>query len=205
MEAVFLLSFLFLVGFLGYFSLFLLFRNKIFTVDSSSRSPTILVLGAGLENDGKPSDILKDRLLTTIELIRNTHPDQVILSGSQTYKSGSESEAMFNFVSNRIYCINMIICDNFGKSTYDSIKNMLNGSIAEPVTIISQRFHLTRALLISKILGLKCTGVAANNYKFSLLNNSYWYVREIFATPFNVGKIIFDKLFSKFRKITAII
>jgi len=174
-------------------------------VNSSSRSPTILVLGAGLENDGEPSDILKDRLLTTIELIGYTHPDQVILSGSQTYKSGSEPEAMFNFILNRIHSTNIIICDNFGKSTYDSIKNMLNGSFAEPVTIISQRFHLTRALLISKILGLKCIGVAANNYKFSLLNNSYWYVREIVATPFNVFKIIFDILFSKFRKITDII
>ena len=165
-------------------------RRLIYSLETVPSNKTVLVLGAGLEKNGSPSDILLDRLISTRDLIFHTSPDLVILSGAESPCSGNEPKAMAAFLSDEQVDRSIIMIDDQGQSTFHSLINVQNISTIQPITIISQKFHLARALMISRILGLQCTGLAADNMSFATWKIAYWYFREILATPFNIGKII---------------
>jgi SanA protein len=177
-----------------YIWIYFYYRRQIYTLENVPPNTTALVLGAGLEKNGGPSDILLDRLITTRDLITITSPDLVILSGAESPHSGNEPRAMADFLNNSQMEKSIVVMDEQGYSTFHSLINMHNNSHIQQFTIISQKFHLTRALMISNFLGLKCVGLAANNMTFATWKVVYWYLREILATPFNIGKIIFYKL-----------
>lgn len=189
-----ILFFIFFLIAVFYTWVFLRHRRQIFTIENISPKNSVLVLGAGLEKNGNPSDILLDRLITARDLISLTAPDLVILSGAESPTSGNEPHAMEDFLVDHHVDKDIIRIDEQGKSTFHSLINLSNNSSAQETIIISQRFHLSRALMISSILGLECVGLAANNMTFAKWKIAYWYIREILATPFNICKIIYHDL-----------
>ena len=84
-----------------------------------------------------------------------------------------------------------LILDYQGKTTFDSLINIADYSGNEIITIVSQRFHLPRALWLANSLKINANGIPANIYKFSAYKTAYWYLREILALPINLLKIIF--------------
>jgi len=121
----------------------------------------ILVLGAGLRPDGTPSDMLKDRLITAIELYEAGFSDLILLSGDCSGADYDEVSAM------RAYCLSngipeeAIVCDNFGFSTYESVCNA-NENGYERVIIVTQKYHLYRALYIAGEMNIDAVGVSAD-------------------------------------------
>jgi len=184
----------FVITCFAYLILFIAYSSAVFSIQTIGYHPTILVPGAGLEQPNIPSDILKDRLLSAADLIIKHRPATIILSGASNQKTGSETRAMQIFLHEIGMTGENIQQDEKGYSTFHSFINIQKSSAQQPVVIVSQRFHLTRALMIASLLGISCHGVASNALTFSPVKIKYWYFREIIATPYNIGKIIVHRI-----------
>ena len=181
------------VFFCFYLYLVIKTSSRIFHFEKVSFSRYTLVLGAGLEKNGLPTDILSDRVKTAINLLNHKKTDFLILSGSTNYKNISEPMSMKSFAQSLGVDQSKLILDNKGKSTFDSLINLLNISGKNQITIVTQRFHLPRAIWLAEKLGLKVCGTPANLYNFSVYKTVYWYLREVIAFPINLLKLFINR------------
>ncbi|MBO7250211.1 MAG: YdcF family protein [Clostridia bacterium] len=139
----------------------------------------ILILGAGLRPDGTPSDMLRDRLDKGIELYRLGAADVLLLSGDRSGDHYDEVSAMKKYCISQGISEDVILCDEFGFHTFGSIRNTYDLDIFEKIIIVTQKYHLSRAVSIARGLGLDACGVATDeqNYRGQL----YRDVREVMA------------------------
>lgn len=138
----------------------------------------IVILGAGIRR-GKPSPMLEDRLKTGISLYNNDISNKILITGDHMNDDYDEVTVMKNYLLEHGIPEEDIITDNYGISTYDSIYRVKNVYKSNKVVIVSQRYHLYRALFLSDNLDLESYGVEANlRYYYG-----QWYreIREILA------------------------
>jgi len=147
-----------------------------------------LVLGAGLEKDGKPSDILMDRVSTAVCLFNNKQVDLLIMSGTRR-RGYDEPGAMQAAAIAQGVPDSAILLDPQGISTLNSCVNYRQKFSRESLVIITQPFHLPRSILLARKLGLNAYGIAAGIYHFSWYKRAFWYIREFFALPYNFIKL----------------
>ena len=148
----------------------------------------IVILGAGIWGD-KPSPMLEDRLLEGINLYQNGVSNKIIMSGDHGRKEYDEVNIMKNFaIENGIPSEN-IFMDHAGFSTYESIYRARNIFGAKKVVIVTQKYHLYRALYIANKLGLETYGVNADPRKY--VGATYREMREILARDKDFIKCIF--------------
>lgn len=126
----------------------------------------IMVLGAGIEPDGSPSPILKERLDTAIELYHNHNAKQIIVSGGID-EAQSEISAMYNYLIDNDIPEENVLCDTLGVNTFASINNLTEVYHAKSAIIVSQRFHLYRAVFIAKHLDLQVYGCPSSEEDIS--------------------------------------
>ena len=139
----------------------------------------ILILGCGVREDGTPSHMLEDRLLQAAALYAGGASSKIIASGDHGTDHYDETNTMKNFLINKEIPSEDIFMDHAGFSTYDSIYRAKEIFKAEKVIIVTQEYHLYRALYIAKALGLEAYGVASNPREyFGQVNRE---VREILA------------------------
>jgi len=157
-----------------------------------------LVLGAGLESDGKPTDILSDRVLSAVRLIETGKVGKLVMSGSSKKDGYDEAAAMENLAIQAGVEQEKILQDTQGISTLDSLINFSNRFQNENLVVVTQNFHLPRSLWLAGQLGLNCFGHPANIFKFSQTKKIFWSVREFISLPFNLLKLF---LFNFRKKI----
>lgn len=155
-------------------------KNRIVSGDSELLTDIdyIVVLGAGIRR-GKPSPMLEDRLKTGISLYNNDISNKILITGDHMNDNYDEVTVMKNYLLEHGIPEEDIITDNYGISTYDSIYRVKNVYKSNKVVIVSQRYHLYRALFLSDNLDLESYGVEANlRYYYG-----QWYreIREILA------------------------
>ena len=155
-------------------------KNRIVSGDSELLTDIdyIVVLGAGIRR-GKPSPMLEDRLKTGISLYNNDISNKILITGDHMNDDYDEVTVMKNYLLEHGIPEEDIITDNYGISTYDSIYRVKNVYKSNKVVIVSQRYHLYRALFLSDNLDLKSYGVEADlRYYYG-----QWYreIREILA------------------------
>mgnify|MGYP000748084193 FL=1 len=139
-------------------------EKNIFTADTfknDEKADCILILGAGVK-DGKPKPMLRDRLLTGIELYKSGAAEKIIMSGDHGRADYDEVNVMRTFALEQGVRAEDIFLDHAGFSTYDSVYRAKNIFGAENIIIVSQKYHLYRALYIAKKLDVKAVGVSAN-------------------------------------------
>ena len=128
---------------------------------------------------GKPSPMLEDRLKTGISLYNNDISNKILITGDHMNDDYDEVTVMKNYLLEHGIPEEDIITDNYGISTYDSIYRVKNVYKSNKVVIVSQRYHLYRALFLSDNLDLESYGVEADlRYYYG-----QWYreIREILA------------------------
>lgn len=158
-------------------------NNQIYSIDELNQLPNeydcILVLGAGVKTDGTPTPMLRDRLLTTIHAHNNQPNIPIILSGDSEDSSYTETITMKTFLTSNGISENIIICDGYGLSTYESIWRVKNVYGYNKILIVSQKYHLHRAIYIANEFGMTACGVdgALTTYKKQPL----YSFREYFA------------------------
>lgn len=148
----------------------------------------IIVLGAGIRGSN-PSPMLEDRLLTSIELYNDNISNRIIVSGDHGQINYDEVNVMKNYLKEKGIPSEKIFMDHAGFSTYDSIYRAKEIFKAKRVVIVTQKYHLYRALYIAKELDLEAYGVVANKreYQFQLKRD----IREIAARIKDFIKCIF--------------
>ena len=139
-------------------------EKNIFTADTfknDEKADCILILGAGVKDD-KPKPMLRDRLLTGIELYKSGAAEKIIMSGDHGRADYDEVNVMRAFALEQGVRAEDIFLDHAGFSTYDSVYRAKNIFGAENIIIVSQKYHLYRALYISEKLDVNAAGVSAN-------------------------------------------
>lgn len=148
----------------------------------------ILVLGAGVY-DGKPSPMLKDRLDTAVMLFNEGVSEKIIMSGDHMNESHDEVNVMKTYAVEEGIDSSDVFMDHAGISTYDSIYRAKNIFKAKRIVIVTQEYHLYRALYIAESLGLKSYGVSADTVRYS--GQFIRDIREILARDKDFVKTIF--------------
>ncbi|MCI9177715.1 MAG: DUF218 domain-containing protein [Clostridia bacterium] len=138
----------------------------------------ILVLGAGIWGN-TPSPMLEDRLLQGISLYQKGVSNKIIMSGDHGQEEYDEVNVMKNFAIERGVASENIFMDHAGFSTYDSIYRAKEIFKAKKIIIVTQEYHLYRALYIAKQLGLEAYGVKSNPREYA--GQALREVREIAA------------------------
>ncbi len=144
--------------------------------------PAAVVFGAGLWRDGSPTPVLRDRVATAAELYFSGKVEKILMSGDNRVVEYNEPAAM------RTYAISLgvpdeaIVLDYAGRSTYDTCYRA--GAIfgLHEVILVTQRFHMPRAIYTCQALGLDAVGVAADRRDYRRSSLLYWNLRELPAT-----------------------
>lgn len=156
---------LFIVGVLGVnFYVVLSNKDKIITVEEAKTLEDvdcILVLGAGVYNN-QPRPMLEDRILRGVELYNNKVSKKIIMSGDHMQEDYDEVNVMKTYAINEGVPSNDIFMDHAGISTYDSLYRAKEIFEVKKVVIVTQEYHLYRALYIAKNLGIEAYGVSSN-------------------------------------------
>lgn len=148
----------------------------------------IIILGAGIWGD-KPSPMLEDRLQEGINLYQNGVSDKIIMSGDHGRKEYDEVNIMKNYAIEKGIPSENIFMDHAGFSTYESIYRAKDIFEAKKVVIVTQKYHLYRALYIANRLGLEAYGVGADPRQY--VGATYREIREILARDKDFIKCIF--------------
>lgn len=166
-------------------------KNQIIEKDDYSTLKNIdciIILGAGIWGD-KPSPMLEDRLKEGILLYNNEVSDKIIMSGDHGREEYDEVNTMKKYaIENGILSEN-IFMDHAGFSSYESIYRAKEIFNAKKVVIVTQKYHLYRALYIANQLGLEAYGVGADPRQY--VGAIYREAREILARNKDFIKCIF--------------
>ena len=148
----------------------------------------IIVLGAGVWGD-EPSPMLEDRLLQGIDLYKNNISNKIIMSGDHGTEEYDEVNVMKKFAIEKGVPSENIFMDHAGFSSYESIYRAKEIFGAKKVVIVTQEYHLYRALYIANQLGLDAYGVGADPREY--VGATYRELREILARNKDFVKCIF--------------
>src|SRR5205085_5111818 len=120
-----------------------------------------LVFGAGLKPDGSPSAMLYDRVATAADQYLGNKVDKLLMTGDNSSTDHNEVEAMRKTAVDLGVADEDIVLDYAGFSTYDSCYRARDVFGLNEATLVTQRFHLPRALYTCNRIGVESVGVAA--------------------------------------------
>lgn len=126
------------------------------------QTETVIILGASVHSDGKLSPILKDRVDTAIRLYENGKVDNFLVTGDHRSDDYNEVAAIVNYLVKKGIKKSLITADHAGLDTYDSMYRAGKIFGVEHATVVTQAFHLPRALFIASNLDLDYRGFAAD-------------------------------------------
>lgn len=149
----------------------------------------VLVLGCQVKGNGEPSDMLGDRLRRGIELYRQGSAPKIIMSGDHGRKVYDEVNTMKQVAIDSGVPSSDIFMDHAGFSTYESLYRAKEIFEVDKLIIVTQEYHLYRALYIAEQLGLEAYGVNADYHTY--WGQSSRDAREILARCKDFVKTIF--------------
>lgn len=125
------------------------------------QADAILVLGAGVRANGRPSLMLEDRLLTALALYRANVCARIIVSGDHGSSDYDEVNVMKSYLVDQGVPSDVVFMDHAGFDTYDSLYRAKAVFGAKSLIVVTQRYHAYRAVYIGERLGIRCRAVAA--------------------------------------------
>jgi SanA protein len=157
-------------------------RKDIYTVESAPTERVAIVFGAGLTRDGRPTPILRDRVETAAELYFSGKVQKLLMSGDNRFLDYNEPEAMRQYALRLGVPDEAIVLDYAGRRTYDTCYRAKAIFGLDSALLVTQAFHLPRALFLCNALGLQAKGVQAEVRRYWPLMSLIWNIREQFAT-----------------------
>ena len=127
----------------------------------------ILVLGCGVKADGTPSLMLQERLERSLQLYQLDVAPKLLMSGDHGRQDYDEVGTMKEFVVDAGVPSSDVFMDHAGFSTYESMYRAKDVFQADKIVIVSQEYHLYRAIYIAQALGLDAYGVAADGEDYA--------------------------------------
>ena len=139
----------------------------------------ILVLGAGVRADGSPSHMLTDRLIVGINLSRQGAAPKLLMSGDHGQPEYDEVNTMKAYAVAEGIPAEDVFMDHAGFSTYESLVRARDVFGVKKVVIVTQKYHLYRALWLAESLGFEAVGVSADLRTY--IGQSVRETREVLA------------------------
>lgn len=157
-------------------------QPRTYTIDNIESTRVAIVFGAGLLRDGSAGPVLSDRVQTAVALYQQGKVDKLLMSGDNSTLAHNEPEAMRQYALERGIPNEDIVLDYAGRRTYDTCYRAKEIFQVNEAILITQEFHMPRALFLCNWFGVDSNGVEANNRNFSRRSLNYWSFRELFAT-----------------------
>lgn len=154
-------------------------RRAMYDAGDVPVSDVIVVLGASVLPSGRPSDILADRLTVAADLYAAGKAGTVLVSGDNGQNGYDEVNAMRLFLLDAGVAPEDVFLDHAGFDTYDSMYRARDVFGVRRAIVVTQEFHLPRALFISSHLGIDAVGVAADLQPY--VKQEWFAVRESVA------------------------
>lgn len=153
--------------------------HYILNAEEIPEADAVLVLGAFVFPDGTVSQVLNDRLAVGYELYAKGKAPKIIVSGDHGRKDYDEVNAMKDFLRDKNVPSDDVFMDHAGFSTYESIYRARDIFQAKKIIIVTQEYHLMRAVFIARELGLEAYGVTSDKRQY--LYMAQYELREIAA------------------------
>jgi vancomycin permeability regulator SanA len=169
--------------------------DRIITEDEAARLDgvdCILVLGAGVYANKYPSAMLEDRLQEGVRLYQLGVSDRMLMSGDNSKVHYNEVMVMKDYAVKSGIPSSHVFQDHAGFSTYESMYRARDVFVVRKVVIVTQRYHMYRALYIAKALGLDAYGVISDPRPYA--GQSYRELREILARAKDVLSCVLKPL-----------
>ncbi len=164
-----------------------IYKEENITIENEKKYDAILVLGSGVRGNS-PTPILKERLETGISLYKNGIAPKIIMSGDHGKKYYDEVNIMKDYAKKQGVPSEDIFMDHAGFSTYESMYRAGYIFDVKRMVVVSQEYHLYRAIYIAKKLNIDVIG--ANATKSIMSGHSSRLTREIFAQNKDFFKVI---------------
>ena len=150
---------------------------------------TALILGAAVYKNGKLSPIFQSRVDTAIELYKAKKVSKILASGDNSTIEHNEVNPVRDYLLKKDIPDENIFLDHAGFDTYSTMYRARDIFKVSSIIIVTQSFHLPRAVFIARALGLEAYGISADNDDAPAKN----YLREIFANEKAVFNLILHR------------
>lgn len=144
--------------------------------------PVAIVFGAQVRRNGTPSVVLKDRVETAVALYKSGKVEKVLMSGDNRFEDYNEPESMRQYALTLGMPDSDIVLDYAGRRTYDTCYRAKDIFGVDSAILVTQGFHLPRALFLCDAFGIDAVGVESENYYYLKRSRLVWNTRELFAT-----------------------
>ena len=155
----------------------MLSAEQTYDLEDASSTEVAIVFGAGLLRDGTPSAVLRHRVLTAVDLYQNGKVDFLLMSGQYP-----EPDAMKEYAIELGMEADDIWIDDGGLRTYDTCYRAKEVFGLQDVSLVTQAYHLPRAIYLCESFGLEVQGVNAFQGQYWRGAMFFWQIRESFAT-----------------------
>lgn len=156
--------------------------NKVHPAADAPSERVAIIFGAGLRRDGTPTAVLRDRVQTGVDLYFSGKVERLLMSGDNQSAYYNEPEAMRQYAISLGVPDEAIVKDAAGTRTYNTCYRAKAVFGLESALLVTQKFHLPRALFLCNALGVRASGVEANNLNYRRSSLLFWNIREQFAT-----------------------
>lgn len=157
-------------------------RPMIYSIEDAPKRSAVIVFGAGLWRDGTPTPVLRDRVATAAQLYFTGKAEKLVMSGGNPTIDYDEPGAMRRYALSLGVPDEAIVLDYAGRRTYDTCYRARHIFGIQQAILVTQAFHLPRALYLCNQLGIDGVGVRADMRQYRRTAHTYWNIREIPAT-----------------------
>lgn len=162
---------------------------RLYALETSPSEPVAIVFGAGLYRNGSPTPVLRDRIETAADLYRAGKVEKLLMSGDNSTPNYNEPGAMRDFALDLGIPEQDIILDYAGRRTYDTCYRAREIFHLDSAILVTQSFHLPRALYTCNALGISAVGVSADLRQYRRFSRTFWNLRETVATTVALWEI----------------
>lgn len=153
------------------------YGGRIYSTTEARARPVAIVFGAGLRRDGSPTTVLSDRIRTASELYHQGKVERLLMTGS--VREGYDEPAAMAAAAEALGVPRSdILIDVEGLRTLDSCARARDVFGVRSALLVSQRFHLPRALALCSAVGVDSDGVAADLSPYGSRARRFWELRE---------------------------
>jgi SanA protein len=154
--------------------------GRIHSVETAPTAPVAIVLGASVLSSGEPSDALRDRILTGVDLYRAGKVQSLFMTGDDGAFHVDEISVMVRTAEEAGVPSEAIKTDGHGYRTYESCKRATKEFGITSAIVITQRFHLGRALYLCRGFGMDAQGVTADRQSYIRIR--WFWVRDLLSS-----------------------
>lgn len=158
------------------------YTSQIKVVEQAPVHRVAIVFGAGLRRDGRPTAVLYDRVLTAVQLYQQGKVQKLLMSGDNQFENYNEPASMRQAAIELGVPETDIVLDYAGQRTYDTCYRARYIFGLQEAVLVTQSFHLPRALFLCETLGLSAVGISADQRTYLRGSQVVWNVREVMAT-----------------------